>query len=125
MGTNYYFHSQRRLPWRRPDVLHVGKQSGGWTFHFRAHRRRTDGLEIISLADWAQLFKTTKGVLMDEYDRVIEDPLKFLMELERPTKAQQESEDSEKRRGPWSPRPDPLTEWRDPEGFAFYDGEFC
>jgi hypothetical protein len=68
------------------------------------------------------LFKTTKGVLMDEYDRVIEDPLKFLTELERPTKAQQNSEDSAERRR-WSP--DPLTEWRDSKGFAFYDGEFC
>lgn len=116
MGTNYEYGTSDG------GLLHVGKKSAGWTFHFRGYRG--GHRELVSLADWADLFRTTNGVLTDEYGRTIEDPLQFLAELERPTLEQQESEDSPARRGSWSPRPDPATEWRDPEGFAFYDGEF-
>lgn len=125
MGVNYYYHTNICHECTRSDVLHVGKKSMGWTFHFHGYRTEFGADQnIVSISDWEKLFKTVPGVLVDEEERVVENPLEFLHELERPTKEQQEDEDSPDRRGAWSPRPDPLTEWRDSEGFAFYDGEF-
>lgn len=125
MGTNYYYHANVCQHCARSDRLHVGKKSMGWTFHFRGYRDRPDGLDLISLTDWERLFKTTTaGILVDEYERVIENPLEWLAGLERPTLGQQKLEDSPERRGSYAPIPDPKTEWRDSEGFAFYDGEF-
>ena len=125
MGTNYYYRTNFCSTCLRSTMLHVGKQSKGWTFHFRGYRFKTGADQnIVSVADWARVFKTVPGVLVDEEGRVIENPLQFLAELEHPSEAQQRSEDSPERRGRWSPRPDPNTEWRDEEGFAFYDGEF-
>jgi len=126
MGTiNYYYHTDLCDSCKRSNELHVGKLSKDWTFHFRAYRDQVDGSpDIVSLADWERFFKTTPGTLTDESGRVIEDPLKFLANLERPTPAQQQDEDSSERRGSWAPAPDPKTEWRDPDGFAFCDGEF-
>lgn len=123
MGTNYYWNLNICEHCKRMDRLHVGKQSSGWSFHFRGHRNPPEVMpSIISITDWAKVFKTTTGILTDEYDRVVEDPLKFLATLERPSVAQQESEDSPSRLG-GSP-PNPAIQWRDPEGFTFYDGEF-
>lgn len=126
MGINYYYHTNICEHCQRSNALHVGKKSGGWTFRFQGYNSsQRDGVpDIHSLADWARLFKTTTGILVDEEERVISDPLQFLAELERPTKEQQEKEDSPEWRGLASPHPDPEHEWRDPEGFAFYDGDF-
>ncbi len=125
MSTNYYYHTNICEHCQRSDRRHVGKKSAGWSFHFQGYRHSTGAdQDIVSLADWARVFKTTAGILVDEYERVIEDPLKFLAELERPTKEQQELEDSPVRRGDWSPKLDPKSEWRDEEGFAFYNGDF-
>lgn len=125
IGTNYYYHTNICNHCERADIMHVGKKSAGWTFHFRGYRIKTGADQnIVSVADWARVFETVPGVLVDEEERVIESPLQFLAELEHPTEAQQRSEDSPERRGHWSPRPDPATEWRDEEGFAFCDRKF-
>lgn len=125
MGTNYYWHTNICEHCKRTDVLHVGKKSRGWTFHFRGYRIEFGAdQEITSVEDWAKVFKVTQGKLINEHDQIIENPLQFLADLERPTLSQQEDEDSPDRRGAWAPRPDPRYEWRDAEGFAFYDGEF-
>lgn len=125
MGTNYYWLTNICAHCQRSTMLHVGKQSMGWGFQFRGYRRDTGSdQDIVSLADWSRIFKTHTGVLVDEEERPVADPLKFLADLRRPTKEQQELEDSPERRGQTSPHPDPKFEWRDSEGFAFYDGEF-
>lgn len=125
MSTNYYHHTNICEHCQRSTVRHVGKQSVGWSFHFRGYLNQADGSpDIVSLADWARVFKTTPGILVDENDIVVEDPLRFLATLIRPDKAQQEKEDSPEWRGSFSPHPDPETEWRDAEGFRFYNGEF-
>lgn len=122
MGMNYYYHTNICQHCQRSDRQHVGKKSHGWTFHFQGYRFSTGAnQDIVSLADWARVFKTTAGVLVDEEERVIEDPLKFLAELERPTAEQQAWEDDPKNLGGHI-RDD--REWRDDEGFAFYDGYF-
>ncbi len=122
MGTNYYYRTNFCSSCLRSSQIHVGKKNSGWTFHFHGYRSKTGASQnIVCVADWIRMFSATPGVLVDEYDRVIPDPLQFLAELERPSKAQQRSEDSPERR---SSRPDQATEWRDEEGFTFYDGEF-
>lgn len=125
MGTNYYYHINPCQHCNRSDVLHVGKKSMGWTFGFRAYRGLEGHQDIVSLADWARVFKTVPGILVDENEVVVDDPMRFLTELERPSVGQQELEDSPQRRGPASPHPVAEHEWRDAEGFRFYDGEFC
>lgn len=125
MGMNYYYTVNVCEHCGRSDVLHVGKKSSGWTFHFRAYRIDTGAkYDITSVADWAKMFKNIPGIFSDENEHIIALPLNFLAELEHPTPFQIVSEDSPERRGHWSPRPDPATEWRDEEGFAFYDGVF-
>lgn len=126
MGAlNYYYHTNVCEHCQRSDRLHVGKSNPHRTFHFQGYRIKTGAdQDIVSLADWTRLFKTTPGILVDELDRVIEDPLKFLAKLDRPTSEQQKYEDSPAWRGSATPQPDPATEWRDAEGFAFYDGYF-
>lgn len=123
MGKNYYYHTNMCEHCQRADVFHVGKKSGGWTFHFRGYRGYVGIPDTISLADWARVFKTVPGILVDEEERVVGDPLRFLSQLERPTLEQQQSEDSPERLGGFSPNP--ANQWRDLEGFTFYDGEFC
>lgn len=120
---NYYYHTQICEHCQRSNVLHVGKISMGWTFGFRAHRGQPDGSpDIVSLADWERVFKTIPGVLVDEEEVVIENPLLFLSQLVRPSAGQQEVEDSPERLG--GHRRDPAHEWRDAEGFRFCDQEF-
>jgi hypothetical protein len=125
MGTNFYYHTNECGHCKRSDVLHVSKRSGGWSFSFRGYRDQEDGSpDIVSRADWIKLFASKPGSLINEYGDVIEDPVVFLEGLVKPTKEQQEKEDSPEWRGHWSPWPDPDTEWHDSEGFRFYDGEF-
>ena len=123
MGTNYYYHINICQHCNRSDVFHVGKKSMGWSFHFRAHRDNIDGIpKILTSADWSRMFKTTAGILVDESEAVIDNPLEFLAKLDRPTPEQQAWEDSPDQRGGYSL--DPNREWRDIDGFYFYDGEF-
>jgi len=123
MGTNYYYHTNICGHCDRADVLHVGKQSMGWSFHFRAYRTYRSGDPAIeSIAHWERTFKTVPGILKDENGKEISHPLEFLAGLPRPTPEQQAVEDSPDTRGGWPI--DPEREWRDAEGFHFYDGEF-
>ncbi len=122
MGTNYFYRTNICNHCERADVLHVGLSSSGWTFHFRAYRTLTGAdQDIVSVADWARLFKTVPGVLVDENDNVIDHPLEFLAGLEHPTEYQKKFEDDRLSR---YLKIYPDREWRDPEGFLFYDGEF-
>ena len=122
MGTNYYYHINICEHCNRSDSFHVGKKSMGLTFHFRAYRGEQEIPDVVSFADWAKVFKTKAGILVDENEAIIDNPLEFLAKLERPTPGQQAFEDSPEVR---SGLPlDPQKEWRDTEGFYFYDGEF-
>lgn len=123
MGTNYYYRTNVCQHCDRSDMRHVGLVSAGWTFQFRAYRIETGAdQDIVKVADWARLFKTVPGVLVTEYGTVIEHPLQFLAELEHPTEYQKKVENQRIGR---HLSIDSNREWRDDEGFYFYDGEFC
>lgn len=76
MGTNYYWHESE--PDGDPDVcpcgaiiaasehrvLHVGKQSVGWAFHFRVYE---GDLGPKNSREWREVMDSRAGVLLDEY----------------------------------------------------------
>lgn len=148
MGTNIYFTMGEDLT--EDDIkpgtgLHVGKSSAGWSFGFRAYRYYTMDptspklkigkvlFAIESRTDWASFFGQVPGLLMSENGVLIEDPLEWVLNLEAPDRKQIGKEISPEMRGP---TPFPICydsgvlqgmpkEWRDQEGFRFYDGVFC
>ena len=140
MGTNYYWHDQPCGSCSRFEVIHVGKSSAGWSFGFRGYRHElTDpdhpdwgydhespfGVPVLSRADWCRVLAGRPGRMVNEYGDEVADPIVWMQGLVAPSAEQQRKEDSPEWQGPFG-RPlgsDPR-EWRDGEGFRFYDGEF-
>lgn len=140
MGTNFYWHDQACGSCGRFEVIHVGKRSAGWSFGFRGYRHELMdpahpdwgydyqspfGVPVRSRDDWRQVLTGRPGRLVDEYREQVDDPIAWLNELAAPTAEQQRKEESPEWQGTFG-RPlgsDPR-EWRDTEGFRFYDGEF-
>ena len=68
MGTNYYLHKSPCAECGlSKNVRHVGKQSGGWQFHFHGYR---DDDPIMSYGDWKEEM-TPSDVLKDEYNQEV------------------------------------------------------
>lgn len=130
MGTNFYWRETPCGSCGRYDKLHVGKNSGGWSFGFRGYPHNPDdgiispvGYPVLSRADWRRVFTDKPGRLADEYGRDIPDPIDWLNTLTPPTLEQQRSEWSRERMGPfWDPTD--IRDWRDPEDFRFASYEF-
>lgn len=68
MGTNYYWHEREPRTCEtcghadKPEPLHIGKSSAGWTFSFQVYPERG----INCGADWIAKF-STGGRIEDEY----------------------------------------------------------
>jgi hypothetical protein len=137
MGTNYYWRDAPCNECGRYDEHHVGKSSAGWSFGFRAypHLLSSDehpewghypcspfGFPVLTRADWRRVFTERTGQLWDEYRRLVDDPVVWLDGLKPPGEAAREWEDG--MLGSSTFRVPADTEWRDPEGFHFYAGEF-
>lgn len=137
MGTNFYWHDRPCEHCNRYEEIHVGKNSGGWSFGFRAwpHRLQNEnypewgyepaspfGFPVESRADWRKIFTERPGELFDEYSRRVDDPVAWLDGLTPPDLAQRRKEDSPAWRGPYSGIDS--RDSRDAEGFRFYAGEF-
>lgn len=141
MGTNYYWRDNPCDHCGRYNEVHVGKQSMGWSFGFRAweHKLVDDehpdwgysvesplGYEIASRADWLKVFTSRRGELWDEYGRRVDDPIAWLEALQPPDAEQIAKEDN--MRSGSHHRFD--TTWhrerehRDAEGFHFDACEF-
>jgi hypothetical protein len=125
MGTNYYLRQTACSGCGRYDEFHIGKSSAGWSFSFRGYRPGDDspgplGTPVVSREDWVAVLESYPGRVVDEDGEQVADPVGWLRSLPAPDVAQQRREDS--RMGPFY-RPDGR-DWRDPEGFRFYDGEF-
>lgn len=133
MGTNFYWRDRICVPCGRFDEIHVCKSGS----IFRAYRHvllnpehpdwgytehSPFGEPILSRADWVRVLADRPGELYDEYGDRVDDPVKWLADLEPPTAEQIRWQDDDRAAGRY--RPDPDTEWRDPEGFRFYAGEF-
>jgi hypothetical protein len=123
MGTNYYWRDSPCGHCNRFEEIHVGKRSAGWSFGFRGYRSESPvGFAVASRSHWRQVFANRPGVLVNEYGEQEQEPVIWLANLEPPSSAQRVWEESYDARGPWS-HPDER-EWRDTEGFRFYDGDF-
>lgn len=133
MGTNYYWRDQPCGTCRRFEQVHVGKQSGGWSFLFRAwpHQlmdvnhpgwgfepQSLFGFPVLSRADWRTVFTTRDGQLWDEYGKQVDDPTAWLDGLTVPDAAQIAKEATWM--GGWRSEDEP----RDPEGFRISTADF-
>ena len=124
MGTNFYATTGCPNPCAHcaPDVLHIGKRSGGWTFGFQAYPE----LGLTTRKAWQAHLRQPGVAITDEYDRAF-TPDDFDALVDRT-------------REPWGPnklepaRRDGWNDWlreyddrhyRDPDGWDFWRGEFC
>ena len=80
MGTNYYWRHDICECCNRSNTLHIGKDSGGWTFSFQAH----DYPPIRSYQMWLENLRAD-GIIEDEYGKEVslED---FMQMVERKRK---------------------------------------
>ena len=126
MGTNYYWRDSPCGTCKREDVIHVCKSRTNW----RAYPHQPDDefnprwspldRPILSLADWRAVFAERSGTLWDEYGGHIPDPVAWLDEVTPPDRAY-----AARLRG-WHARDlADGTDWFDPAGHFFHDGEFC
>lgn len=77
MGTNYYYHTNICEHCHRSDGALVGEMDADGIFHFFPTGAGTVG-------EWARIFKTTTGTLVDQNEVVVSDPLQFLTTLKLP-----------------------------------------
>jgi hypothetical protein len=125
MGTNYHLRYNDCDGCGRYDEAHIGKQSAGWSFLFRAYGgphadESPFGFDVRSRADWRRVLETVKGRVVDEYDREVDEPLVWLDGHRPPDGAQRAFEETPG----FYPSYYDRTEWRDTEGFRFEPREF-
>jgi hypothetical protein len=106
MGTNYYVHANPCDTCLRHDVIHIGKQSGGWAFIFSPDKE--------SFKAWKVVLDKHQGAIYNEYgDRVLyEDFLAMVEENKNKTWAGNSSNITDRARADES-------EYKDPEGYRF------
>jgi hypothetical protein len=79
MGTNYYLRSKKCEHCGSSGTdLHVGKQSGGWKFLWRAHHDMS--LQLNTGKDWLMYLLQSKAQLVDEYGQTL-NKLNFIAEV--------------------------------------------
>jgi hypothetical protein len=79
MGTNYYLQSPKcDACGSSGTLLHVGKQSEGWKFLWRAHDDST--MHLRSAKDWIMYLLKSKAELVDEYGQAL-NKLNFIAEV--------------------------------------------
>ena len=131
MSTNFY--AVKRCPnpcaHCQPTQLHIGKRSGGWTFGFEAHPHWVDAgpddIVLESRSQWREYLRRPNIVIEDEYGiEYTPDEFDAMVDATRE---------------PWGPdgiQPrthSDLDNWgnrdarqfRDPEGWDFWRGDFC
>lgn len=116
MGTNFYYRETkpRRLGWD-VEEKHIGKQSSGWQFNFRAHKGEDGKIEIGSWQQWKEILTRAKaGAIFDEYGKRW-SAAEFIAMVEESRPA--------KNHGDYVGYADGT--WNDPEGWSFCLTEFC
>jgi len=115
MGTNYYVKwDVCRVCGHAPSSLHIGKHAAG-EFIFHGYRNFNIGatltVNLDSFIKWKLFLNYPKVKIEDEYGVEITLP-DFITLVESGTIPDRRT----------IIRP---TEWYDPDGYEFYDGEFC
>lgn len=116
MGMNFYAITVCDNPCKhcKPERLHVGKRSGGWTFVFKAN----DNLGLTTRREWQMYLRRPDIVIADQYGRQY-TPDEFDARVD-------------KTREPWGlNRTEPRSRcglderiYSDPEGWDFWSSEF-
>lgn len=123
MGTNFYATTTCGQPCEhcRPDTVHIGKRSGGWTFGFQAH----DDLGLTSRKAWQEHVRRPNVAITDEYGQQY-TPAEFdaLVDQTREPWGPQRIEP--RRRTGWNDWKSAYDDrhYRDAEGWDFWRGEF-
>jgi len=113
MGTNYYAYTDTCPHCGRGDErIHIGKQSGGWTFGWHGISGVMDGVELRSCADWYEFLARDGVSIADEYGHSV-----TLEEFREMVDAQRNA-----RRNHALEYPDRC--WVDADGCGFSSGEF-
>lgn len=138
MGTNYYLHkSPCKECGLSKNIRHVGKQSGGWQFHFHGYR---DDDPVMSYGDW-KTEMTSDDVLKDEYNREVPyDEFWAMVDSSKPninsyninnmdpqTNVEKDYMRKYNRQGPSyfeSKEYASRYQWKDAEGWAFTENDF-
>lgn len=135
MGTNYFLRYNACGHCERYEEAHIGKQSFGWSFLFRAYEHRLMneghpdwghdprspfGFEVRSRADWLRVLAEVPGSVVDEYGSEVEDPVAWLNDLEPPSLVQRRFEDDPRHYPSYCER----TDRRDADGFRSESREF-
>ena len=115
MGTNYFHRYNRCDHCGRYDERHIGKQSAGWQFSFRAHTDSEMRLIIGSWNCWKMALTT--GSIFDEYGKEW-SYADFVAKVEA-TKDGLSHYDEMART--WAVTED---DWKDSDGWSFTNGEF-
>lgn len=123
MGTNYYHRYNICSECERYDERHIGKNSAGWQFSFRAYNDDEGRPIIASWEDWKNVLAGLKhGRIFDEYGREwsYDD---FVAKVET-TKGKQNHYDY-LRESPNYGSAFLKDMWKDAEGWDFSLTEFC
>ena len=135
MGTNYYLHSKPCATCGHSETKkHIGKSSSGWQFQFRGYRDEN----IVSYEDWANKVTDPNNVIITEYGGQV-SPGDFFnivhssrigmnsynIGIKLPM-TQKERDYLTDRTLSHIPN-DELCKnsWKDNDGYAFTDSEFC
>ena len=107
MGTNYYFHSDKKCAscGREVEGVHIGKSSGGWCFslHIMPEER------ISTWSDWLDMFANYKdSYIKDEYGSVVAKDEFICIVTERKWKSTRTMNVDELRRNSAEPGPNGL-----------------
>ena len=124
MGTNYYQRTDICSNCNRYEEKHIGKNSGGWDFHFQGYNGYGDNPKIISWEDWKQELQTN-GKIFDEYgDELSFDEFVQLVEENHNGKFKGRSNINHYDYCVEQRNINISGYWKDNEGFSFTNGEF-
>ena len=111
MGTNYYVKSKTcECCGHKPEQLHIGKNSYGWSFSFHA----TD--ELMTFEDWKIYLKDK--IIVDEYGDEV--TLEYFIDLVEVDKDKRNHTFYCRQNHPYYSE----NLFLDPEGYSFTRGEF-
>lgn len=135
MGTNYYLQSKPCPTCGHSETKkHIGKSSAGWSFHFRGYR--DEG--IVSCDDWDAYLRGNNKIIVNEYEEEVS--IGEFMQLVHDKKCEMNSYNinsnfpmNEKEKAYLKNRNNNFPQdiewlkhsWKDNDGHAFTDLEFC
>ena len=110
MGTNYY----AKHPGMDGEGLHIGKRSAGWEFTFRAHPE----FGLTSSTAWSDFLDHPWVAIFAEYGvQVTASEFWEDVAVRSVGAVRRHTFDTDMSMGD--------REWRDAEGYTFFDAEFC